>query len=335
VNYTKSALSTLGLALVIAFYFTVLSGCGSSNSHSGSTGTSSSGNSGAGSSGSGGSGSGGSGSGGSGSSSQPARFLYVTESPNNAVAGFTVDASSGGLAPTKQGSIAAGTTPVRVASDPAGKFLYVANQGSNNVSAYTIASDGTLAPVAGSPFALTAPGVDVAVDPSGKFALVAQGSQSAGTGAIAVFSIAASGALTPVPGSPFVLQHNPHAVIIDPAGNYVYTAGMSVEAFSIDQTTGALTPVPGEPFQPVGPANCPTCAGPTIAFNLAIDPTDTHLYTADSFAGSVYGFDIDASTGALTAIPGAPFIDRMPTGQPMDPAFNPYGIAIAAQGKFL
>jgi 6-phosphogluconolactonase (cycloisomerase 2 family) len=32
---------------------------------------------------------------------------------------------------------------------------------------------------------------------------------------------------------------------------------------------------------------------------------------------------------------GAPFVDRMPTGQSMDPAFNPYGIAIGANGNFL
>lgn len=256
----------------------------------------------------------------------------MTESPDNAVTGFSIDAATGQLTALKQGRVNTGTTPVRVAGDPAGKFLYVANQASKNVSAYSIASDGTLSALPGSPFALTDKGIDIAVAPSGKFVFVAQGSTG---GSVAVFSIGSNGALSQVAGSPFALHHVPNAVITDPSGKYLYVATGPVEAFSIDQNSGALTPVPGEPFQVTGPPNCPTCAGTTIAFNLAVDPTGAHLYTADSFAGSVFAFDIDSSTGTLSTVPGAPFVDRMPTGQPMDPAFNPYGIAIGAQGKFL
>jgi 6-phosphogluconolactonase len=36
------------------------------------------------------------------------------------------------------GTIAAGTGPISVAVDPAGKFAYVTNSGSNDVSMYTI-----------------------------------------------------------------------------------------------------------------------------------------------------------------------------------------------------
>ena len=73
-------------------------------------------------------------------------------------------------------------------------------------------------------------------------------------------------------------------------------------------------------------------AGP---LDVAIDPTGTHLYTADAFAGSVAGYKIDRTTGSLSSISGSPFIDRMPTGQSMDPAFNPRAIAIQPQGTFL
>ncbi|MBS0184515.1 MAG: beta-propeller fold lactonase family protein, partial [Nitrospira sp.] len=45
------------------------------------------------------------------------------------------------------------TTPSAVTVSPNGSFLYVSNQGSNNVSAYTItAGTGVLASIAGSPF---------------------------------------------------------------------------------------------------------------------------------------------------------------------------------------
>ena len=47
-----------------------------------------------------------------------------------------------------------------------GGFAYVANYGSNNVSAYTInATSGALTPVAGSPFAAGTNPYDAAVDP--------------------------------------------------------------------------------------------------------------------------------------------------------------------------
>ena len=49
--------------------------------------------------------------------------------------------------------MAAGTSPVSVTVDPSGKFAYVANYGSDNVSVYTInASTGALTAV-GTPVA--------------------------------------------------------------------------------------------------------------------------------------------------------------------------------------
>ncbi|MBI3557110.1 MAG: beta-propeller fold lactonase family protein, partial [Deltaproteobacteria bacterium] len=55
-------------------------------------------------------------------------------------------------------------------------FIYVANQGSNDVSAYTInTSTGALAAVSGSPFTAGTNPFSVAVDPLGKFAYAVNG----------------------------------------------------------------------------------------------------------------------------------------------------------------
>jgi 6-phosphogluconolactonase len=66
-----------------------------------------------------------------------------------------------------------------VAIDPTGKFVYVANAGSGNVSAYSIGANGALTPISGSPFAAGGESVaepfSLAVDPTGKFAYVANG----------------------------------------------------------------------------------------------------------------------------------------------------------------
>ena len=72
--------------------------------------------------------------------------------------------------------IATGARPLGVAADPAGRFVYVANFGSNNISAYRrAAGTGVLTAVAGSPFAATGfsgPRA-IAVDASGRFVYTA------------------------------------------------------------------------------------------------------------------------------------------------------------------
>ena len=53
----------------------------------------------------------------------------------------------------KGSKVGAGYFPYYMEVAPTGKFAYVANQISNNVSAYTVnAKSGALTPVAGSPF---------------------------------------------------------------------------------------------------------------------------------------------------------------------------------------
>ena len=92
-----------------------------------------------------------------------------------------------------------------MAVEPSGKFAYVPNFGSNNISAYTIdATSGALTPVTGSPFSAGRGPYAVAVDPSGKFAYVA----NLDSNNVSAYTInAASGALTRVKGSPFRCRH--------------------------------------------------------------------------------------------------------------------------------
>ena len=79
--------------------------------------------------------------------------------------------------------------------------VYVANEGSNNVSAYTIdGNTGALTAVAGSPFAAGSNPYSVAVDPTGTFVYVANEGSSGVSGYIIDLS---TGALDTVSGSPF------------------------------------------------------------------------------------------------------------------------------------
>jgi len=81
------------------------------------------------------------------------KFVYVPNSLSDSVSAYTMDATSGALTAVAGSPFGAGTTPqgvANVAFDPTGKFAYVTNANSNNVSAYTInATSGALTPVAG------------------------------------------------------------------------------------------------------------------------------------------------------------------------------------------
>jgi DNA-binding beta-propeller fold protein YncE len=89
--------------------------------------------------------------------------------------------------------------------DPSGTLLYVANSGDGTLSGFQInTTTGYLTAVAGSPF-VTGGGEPLAVviDPSDQFLYVTNGS-APNANSISAFTIAVStGALTPVPGSPF------------------------------------------------------------------------------------------------------------------------------------
>jgi hypothetical protein len=65
---------------------------------------------------------------------------------------FVTTNSYGALTPVSGSPFPAGLGPVSVAMGPRATFAYVANRGSNDVTAYSIASNGALTPVPDSPF---------------------------------------------------------------------------------------------------------------------------------------------------------------------------------------
>ncbi len=167
--------------------------------------------------------------------------------------------------------------------------------------AFTINSAGALTAVPNSPF--TIPG-QTAVNslPSG---IVDSGSYVyaalSQTNQIAAFSIVSgTGALTPVPGSPFSAGTNPTVVVL--AGSFLYginssNGGISsvgtISGYSINSTTGVLTPLSASPFAISG-------------FAMATDFLGEYLYIAAP--DGILAFSIDSTTGALTAVPGSPFL---------------------------
>jgi 6-phosphogluconolactonase len=119
-----------------------------------------------------------------------------------------------------------------------------------------------------------------------------------GTSSIDAWSIApGTGALTPLPGSPFSLGPLSFAagLATNSAAQVLYVADAGkIDALHAD-ATGALTPIVGSPF----------LGGGTLC--LTVDPLNRFVFASDDAPpGNVVAFTIN-STGALTAVPGSPF----------------------------
>jgi 6-phosphogluconolactonase (cycloisomerase 2 family) len=177
-------------------------------------------------------------------------FAYVTQngSPAGSVWAFTVNTSTGALTPVAGSPFAAGDGSDSVIVDPSGRFVYVGNYRSNDISAFTInQSTGALAAIAGSPFA--AGGKPDAITATGRFVYTANDSGPSGVGALSIDQT--TGALTPIAGSPFAGGTSTSGITADPAGRFLFATNENsndVSAYAIDQTTGVLTPVTGSAF---------------------------------------------------------------------------------------
>jgi 6-phosphogluconolactonase len=211
------------------------------------------------------------------------------------VAAYAVKPQSGALTQVPGSPFGAGVLPSALAADPTGKFLYVANNGSNNVSAYTIdATNGALTPVHGSPFAAGNEPAGIAADRTGRFVYVTNFNAST----ISAYLIdAGSGALTPVVGSPFATCGHPGAIVADPARDFLYVRYSSgICAYSIGAASGKLTPVAGSPFQSVSGFG-----------GVAIDPAGKFVYRGNDIPHRVSAYSVNAASGALRPVQGAPY----------------------------
>ena len=173
------------------------------------------------------------------------RNLYYT-TPSG-IYEFAIDAASGALAPLAGSPVAYHIVPGPAAVDPAGKFVYVTNADPSvttgaQVSAWSIdQATGELSSIVLPVAATTAgPQLGVTVDGSGTFAIV---TTAVGSGTdpscFNVFAIdAGTGALTPVPGSPFAADCG--QIAADVSYNYLYDGSSAGVAVYLLSQTGAL-----------------------------------------------------------------------------------------------
>jgi len=233
----------------------------------------------------------------------PGGNLYASE-PNGTIVGYS-DPGAVPMTALPGSPYAAGIAPTQMAiafltssSSRAGS-LYASDSGNSNggILAFAIASDGSLSPIAGSPFATAANAgpsylLNTANSGGNQFLFVSLSN----AGQIAGFGIDnTTGALIPVPGSPFTAGKGPGTLLNGPIANellVINTGDHTVEAFNI-ATNGVLTPI-GSPVA-VG-----TASG-GMAFRPASALSYSQLYTADTTASSIEIVNVDNSSGAISA----------------------------------
>src|SRR6476660_6454537 len=147
---------------------------------------------------------------------------------------------------------------------------------------------------------------------------------------VSVFKVSPSnGALTLIPGSPFLTGGNGGAHDVGPqtitsatlgTKSFLYAANAgsgTISAFVIDPRTGNLAAVPGSPFAVAG-AN----SGNTLS--LGASPDGHFLFEVDESSTLIRTFNI-AANGALAEAAGSPF----------DSGAFPEGVKVTSNGKFL
>jgi 6-phosphogluconolactonase len=152
-----------------------------------------------------------------------------------------------------------------------------------------------------------------------------------GPNSVTAFSVGSNGALTQIPGSPFLTGGRGNGVgfvgsnlaTICAAGDRIYISNNgdnSVTGFDINPVTGTLALVPGSPFNTGGLSG--------LGISLACTPNGQFLIAANAQSSNITVFSI-ASNGALAPVLGSPFPVGFPGGS------LPQGIKVSPDGKFL
>jgi 6-phosphogluconolactonase len=248
------------------------------------------------------------------------QYLYVINHDENTVVEFGIG-SDAKLYPQHTYNTP-GTFPNSIAINSTGTLLFVtdtyqpqytaANPGPGALVVYPINSDGSLGtPVPdgnlsyyplslGETNVLNPNAMNVlTLTPSGSttagstFVYVASQNSNTGLGEISAFSVASSGALTPLPCASdcasngdgnFSAGIGPNAVASTPLGRYLYvTDGAQNQLFSYAvQSTGQITPLLASPAS--------TDVNPD---GVTVDPTGTFVYVANYTANDISAYSIN------------------------------------------
>jgi 6-phosphogluconolactonase (cycloisomerase 2 family) len=248
----------------------------------------------------------------------PGGFIYVRNSSAGTVSAFSINSATGALTavPGSPFTITGlGNTITQTVVSPTGRYIYFLDQGvggagPRRIFAYVIQANGALVAVAGSPFNAVDTTHRLMIDPLGRYLYGA--TSSFASSAVTTYLVAVNnGALISV-GTPANGTFGLARGVVHPNGRFLYVARDSqgaqgqpppaIDAYSIDTSIGQLTGLGSVAAPLSNQSNTPV-----------MDPQGRFLYV--SGPGGVTGFAINATTGALTAVPGGAVLVGANIGQ--------------------
>lgn len=274
------------------------------------------------------------------------QFLYVANHGSNNVAEFAI--GTDGQLSFGHTYTTAGSEPVSLAINNAGTLLFVLDYygptfsdttpGPGILTVFPIGTDGSLGtPVASGGQSYTTlqcfPGA-VAVSANGSYAYVtntnsvvvttappstptppATPSTCPAQGTISAFTVATSGVLTQVSGSPFPAGTTPTSLAIDLTSRFVYATDSVQNQIIVYQITtgGGLLPLTNGPF-----------STGTFPVGIVIDPRDKYMYITNYNSSTISAYTISQATGQPSGLATSSFDTHgaSPTCILVDPAFG-------------
>ena len=112
--------------------------------------------------------------------------------------------------------------PIAVAVSPNGQSVYVVDNGSSEISQYTVGAGGALAAMTTPTVAAGAASSAIAVSPNGQSAYVVN--EQNGVQGVYQYTVGAGGALTPMATPTVGTALEPNGIAVSPNGQYVYVA---------------------------------------------------------------------------------------------------------------
>jgi 6-phosphogluconolactonase len=266
--------------------------------------------------------------------------LYVANQSNNSVVHFIVN-DDGSL--TQKDSVTTATTPVSLAVNATGTYLYVVSgTTSATLTEYSLSSGAigsmvsqvsftipgyegdTVVPTAvdvlsnGNATLSTTNGVYVTAYDQSAYNPGGTVTSSANPGWIFGYTVGSGGALTTVAGSPYQAGVKPTAIISDPTNRFIYAtdfASNQLIGYTIASSSRLAFMIDG-PF--------PTGNEPDA---VVIDPRGIYMYVANALQSSVGAFNIALPTGTPSTVvsptlTGTNTTDTDPVSISVDPALG-------------
>jgi 6-phosphogluconolactonase (cycloisomerase 2 family) len=256
----------------------------------------------------------------------PVGYAYVANFSEDTVSQYVIG-SNGALTPLATAEVSADNSPIALAADAQGRYLYVVNNGdvgnvgnvpNGTISQYAIGLDGSLTAL-GSTVATGKRPSAIVVHPSGRYVYVTNRDD----GTVSQYAVASNGALTALsPASVAIGVVGAHGMAIHPSGSHLYVSN------GYDANNPPATPPNNVSQFSIGSDGKLTAkATPTIAagnnpFGVAVDPLGKYLYVTNFNGDTVSQYSIAAADGALSS---RNTVDTALSDQPIAVTVDPSG----------